>query len=81
MFVTAKDFQENFSKYLELVQQEDILITEAGDTVAIMKKFNKPQTSATDYLYGLLENMDPLDIDKHKIREMRLTERYDSGNA
>lgn len=45
MFVTAEEFQNNFNKYLKLVEQEDIIITREGETVATVSGAkNSPST-------------------------------------
>lgn len=51
MTVTAAEFHANFSKYLDLLLGEDILITQNGKAVA---KLVKPTESAVDAISGLL---------------------------
>lgn len=71
MTVTATDFQSNFRKYLALLAEEDIFITQDGKTVA---KVVNPQASAVDSLRGMLKDA-PRDIDMDSLREERLS-RY-----
>lgn len=68
MVVTATEFEMNFGKYLELVSQEDVFITQNGKTIA---KVVNPQISAVDSLRGLLKNA-PEDINLNSVREERL---------
>lgn len=65
MMVTATEFKVNFGKYLEMVSQEDILITKNGKTIA---KVVNPNVSAVDSLRGLLKGAD---LDLAEIREER----------
>lgn len=83
MIVTAAELQSDFNKYLRLLREneEDILIMDNGQTVAKLIKQEEKKGSAVDYLCGLLEGVAPVDIDRHKIREMRLSERYDTDNV
>lgn len=69
MVVTATEFKVNLGKYLDLVGKEDIFITRNGKTIA---KVVNPQASAVDSLRGILSGM-PREIDKHSLREERLT--------
>lgn len=71
MTVTATDFQSNFRKYLALLAEEDIFITQDGKTVA---KVVNPQASAVDSLRGMLKDA-PREIDMDSLREERLS-RY-----
>lgn len=72
MTVTATDFKRNFGKYLALLAEEDIFITQDGKTVA---KVVNPQVSAVDSLRGMLKGI-PRDIDMDSLREERLA-RYE----
>lgn len=71
MTVTATDFQSNFRKYLALLAEEDIFITQDGKTVA---KVVNPQASAVDSLRGMLKDA-PREIEMDSLREERLS-RY-----
>lgn len=42
MFVTAQEFQQNCNKYLELLEQEDIIITKEGQNFATLTRNRKP---------------------------------------
>lgn len=72
MTVTAIDFQSNFRKYLALLAEEDIFITQDGKTVA---KVVNPQASAVDSLRGMLRDA-PREIDMDSLREERLSRFY-----
>lgn len=70
MTVTATEFKTNFGKYMEMVSFEDIFITKNGKTVA---KLVNPHISAVDSLSGILAGKVPTDLDRHSIREDRLS--------
>ena len=73
MLVTATEFKLNLGKYLELVQNEDIWVTKNGKTVA---KLINPNVSSVDAISGILAGKVPAGIDRHSLREVRLS-RYD----
>ena len=70
MTVTATEFKTNFGKYLDMLLYEDIFITKNGKTVA---KLVNPHISAVDSISGILAGKVPSDIDKHSLREDRLS--------
>lgn len=70
MQVTATEFKLNLGKYLELVHTEDIWVTKNGKTVA---KLINPNVSAVDSISGVLAGKVPADIDRHTLREERVS--------
>ena len=74
MMVTATEFKNNFGKYLDLIEHEDIFITRNGKTVA---KIVNPRISAVDSLRGMLKDA-PVEIDKDYLREERLSKYEDN---
>lgn len=74
MRVTATEFKLNLGKYLELVLTEDIWVTKNGKTVA---KLINPNVSSVDAISGVLAGKIPTDLDRHALREERLS-RYES---
>ena len=70
MQVTATEFKLNLGKYLELVLTEDIWVTKNGKTVA---KLINPNISAVDSISGVLAGKVPADLDRHTLREERLS--------
>lgn len=74
MIVTATEFKNNFGKYLDLIEHEDIFITRNGKTVA---KIVNPCISAVDSLRGMLKDA-PVEIDKDYLREERLSKYEDN---
>ena len=70
MQVTATEFKLNLGKYLELVLTEDIWVTKNGKTVA---KLINPNVSAVDSISGVLAGKVPADLDRHALREERLS--------
>ena len=74
MQVTATEFKLNLGKYLELVMKEDVWITKNGKTVA---KLINPNVSQVDAITGVLAGKVPADLDRHALREERLS-RYEN---
>ena len=70
MQVTATEFKLNLGKYLELVLTEDIWVTKDGKTVA---KLINPNVSSVDAISGVLAGKVPADLDRHSLREERLS--------
>ncbi len=70
MQVTATEFKLNLGKYLNLVQTEDIWVTRNGKTIA---KLINPNVSAVDSISGVLAGKIPVGIDRHSLREERLS--------
>ena len=73
MQVTATEFKLNFGKYLDLLLTEDIWITRNGKTVA---KMINPNVSAVDSISGVLAGKVSPDVDRHSLKEERLS-RYE----
>ncbi len=71
MKVTATEFKLNFGKYLDMLSTEDIWITRNGKTVA---KVINPNVSSVDSISGILAGRVSPDIDRHSLREGRLSE-------
>ena len=76
MRVTATEFKLNLGKHLELVLTEDIWVTKNGKTVA---KLINPNVSSVDAISGVLAGKIPTDLDRHALREERLS-RYESAD-
>lgn len=70
MNVTATEFKLNFGKYLDLLRTEDIWITRNGKIVA---KMINPNVSSVDLISGVLSGRVSPDIDRHSLREERLS--------
>ena len=71
--VTATEFKLNLGHYLDLVPTEDIWVTKNGKYVA---RLVNPNVSAVDSISGILKGKVSEDIDRHSVREERI-----SGNA
>ena len=71
MQVTATEFKLNFGKYLDMLRTEDIWITRNGKTVA---KMINPNVSSVDSISGVLAGRISPDIDRHSLREERLSQ-------
>lgn len=76
MQVTATEFKLNLGKYLDMVLTEDIWITKNGKTVA---KLINPNISAVDSISGVLAGKIPVGIDRHSLREERLS-KYENND-
>lgn len=76
MQVTATEFKLNLGKYLDLVLTEDIWVTKNGKTVA---KLINPNVSAVDSISGVLAGKIPIEIDRHSLREERLS-KYETDD-
>ena len=70
--ITATEFKMNLGRYLERVLTEDIWITKNGKIIA---KLTNPNVTAVDSISGILKGKLPEDIDRHSLREERIT-RY-----
>lgn len=74
--VTATEFQQNFGKYLQAVQNGDeIIILKNGKEVAHLVSHEKTASFLTDSLVGVLRN----DYDDKAVHEERMR-RYESVN-
>ena len=71
MQVSDAELEKNLDKYLELVQTENIWITKNGRSVA---KLVCPNASTSvDAISGVLAGKVPADLDRHALREARLS--------
>ena len=68
--VTATEFKMNLGHYLERVLTEDIWITKNGKTVA---KLVGTSVSSVDAISGILASSSDDNMNRHSIREERLT--------
>lgn len=72
--VTATDIQNNFGKYLQLVQAgEEVIVLRNGKEMARLISHEKSVSFLTDSLLGVLKN----DYDDKNVRNERLA-RYES---
>lgn len=71
MRITATEFKKNLGKYLELVSNEDILITKNGKIVA---KLINANISPVDEITGILAGKVPAGSDRRSMREERLSD-------
>lgn len=73
---TATEVQNNFGKYLQLVQTgEEVIVLKNGIEVIRMVSRDKSVSFLTDSLVGVLKN----DYDDKKIR-MEKNQRYESAD-
>jgi len=75
MLITATEFKTNLGKYLALANQEDIIITKNGKSIAKLTNPNKDKVAMAKSLFGIL----PPDASLEEAREERLSrhERID----
>ena len=70
MTVTATEFKTNLGKYLEIVYDEDILITKNGKVIAQLSKPQFNKLAALRSLVGIANN--GTDISLNEVKEERL---------
>ena len=70
MTVTATEFKTNLGKYLEIVYDEDILITKNGKIIAQLTKPQFNKLAALRSLVGIANN--GTDVSLNEIKEERL---------
>ncbi|GHU91440.1 prevent-host-death protein [Clostridia bacterium] len=75
MTVTATEFKTNIGKYLTLVDNEDVLITNNGKSVAKLTNIRDGKMAAIRSLRGVLKGTD---LTHEKIRAERLA-RYNAS--
>ena len=73
--VTATEFKTNVSRYLALADDEEVLITKNGRSIAKLVSVRDGKSSALHSLRGVLKDTD---LTQESIRGERLTE-YDEG--
>lgn len=69
MIITALDFKNNFDKYLDIVEKEDITVTMNGKIVGV---FSSSNINPVEQLCGILEGYDYYsedDIKKEKLKD------------
>ena len=70
MEITATEFKMNFGHYLEQSNKEEIWIKKNGKTIA---RVVGPRVSSVDAITGILKETASEPIDRHSIREERLS--------
>ena len=65
MVITSTEFQNNFSKYISMLVNEDIFLTLNGETIA---KIIYPHRSEVDKICGILEGKLPEDYNDKDLR-------------
>ena len=68
MLVNSSDFQNNVGKYLDLANDQEIIITRNGSSVARLLGMNKTVSFLSDRLVGLI----PTDADEDTAKSERL---------
>ena len=72
---TATEMQNNFGRYLAMVQEgSEIIVTKNGKEVGRLIPREKAVSYLTDSLTGILKG----DTDIDKVREQRLKEKYEA---
>jgi prevent-host-death family protein len=75
MIVTATEFKTNVSRYLALAENEEVLITKNGKSVAKLVSARDGKSPALRSLRGILKGAD---VTRESIRDERLA-KYDEG--
>ena len=70
MVVTATEFKTHLGKYLEIVNEEDILITKNGKVIAQLSKPQFNKLAAIRSIVGIADNESGVSLDE--IKEERL---------
>jgi len=73
MMVTSTEFKLNLGRYLDLVSQEEIIITKNGRRIAKLIADEEDLVSVAQSLFGIAVNANFMD---DKIREERIRDRY-----
>jgi prevent-host-death family protein len=71
MIVKSTEIQNNFGKYLELANGQEIVITKNGLPVARLLGMKDSLSFLTDRLVGII----PPDVDEDEIKSERLAKR------
>ncbi len=80
MIVNATEFKTRASKYLEIADKEEIVITRNGKEVAKLIPIKKQGSPNADYLYGLLADSEKKDVTVKQIRDERIQEKYGNND-
>lgn len=70
MIVTITEFKTNLDKYLDLVENEDILIINNGSIIAQLSIPDAKKLSAIQSLVGLTDNGTEVDVDELKAERL-----------
>jgi len=73
MMVTSTDFKMNFGRYLELVTNEDIVITKNGRRIAKLVADEEDLCEVAKSLFRIIPNVSMTD---DEIKAERMRERY-----
>jgi len=73
MMVTSTELKLNLGRYLDLVSQEEIIITKNGRRIAKLIADEEDLVSVAQSLFGIAVNANFMD---DKIREERIRDRY-----
>lgn len=63
MTITATEFKLNLGKYLEMVDEEEIIITKNGKSIARLSKPESEKIALLDSLVGVAKNIRNEDLD------------------
>ena len=74
MIVTATEFKNNLGKYIDRANEEDIIITKNGRSVATLTNARNAQLNALRSMRGILKGMDTSKEAIHAERRARYFE-------
>jgi len=77
MQVTSTDFKMNMGRYLEMVEQEDIIITKNGKRIAKLVSDEEDLVQLAQSLFGIIPNSEK---SIKEIKTERLNDRYGSDD-
>ncbi len=70
MTITATEFKLNLGKYLEMVEEEEIIITKNGKSIARLSKPESEKIALLDSLVGVAKNIRNEDLDALRMERL-----------
>ena len=71
MIITATELRKNLGKYLNLLDDEEIIITKNGKEIAVLSKSENDKQSILKYLLGVINLDDNLTLESIKDERIR----------
>lgn len=70
MIINSTEFKNNVGKFLQISQEEEVIILKNGKPISKLVPIKKEDAPLTKSLAGVLKNMNNVDLDK--MREERI---------
>ncbi len=71
MKVTATELKRNLGKYLDLLENEDIIITKNGKPIAQLTKPELAKKTTLNSLVGIVKSEEDIDLDEIKKERLK----------